>query len=136
MKILIIGGAALFALMAGAAQAGILRYEATLKSASAPAQARGDVTAELDTDTRQMSYTVTYSGLSSPAVGADFETSAAKPGSPMVLAAAGTASPIEGIVKLTPAQIDLLNQDRWSFQIKTRSAPAGELSGILRRTSF
>lgn len=133
MRLLILAGAAAFALTAGAAQAGILKYEAVLKGSAS--HARGDVTAQLDTDTRVMDYTVTYSGLSGPAVGADFEAGAAK-STPTVLAAAGTASPITGEVTLTPAQIDALNQDRWSFAIKTRTAPNGELTGVLRRTSF
>ena len=132
MRLLILAGAAALALAAGAAQAGILRYEAVLKGSAS--HARGDVTAQLDTDTRVMNYTVTYSGLSGPPVGADFEGGATK--STTVLAAAGTASPITGEVTLTPAQIDALNQDRWSFAIKTRTAPNGELTGVLRRTSF
>ena len=135
MRSLMLVGAAALVFAAGAAQAGILRYEATLKGAAAT-HARGDISAQLDTDTRQMSYTVTYSGLSGPPVGADFQTAAAKSGSPTVLAAAATANPIEGTVTLTPAQIDSLNQDRWSFAIKTNAAPSGEISGVLRRTSF
>ncbi len=135
MRLLLAATAAL-TLAAGAAHAGILRYAATLKGADQATHARGDITAQVDTDTRQMNYTVTYSGLSGPPVAADFEAAAAKSGSPTVLAAAGTASPIEGTVTLTPAQIDSLNQDRWSFAIKTHAAPSGEISGILRRTSF
>ncbi len=134
MRLLILAGAAAFALTAGAAQAGILKYEAVLKGSAS--HARGDVIARLDTDTRVMDYTVTYSGLSGPPVGADFEAGATKSPTPTVLAAAGTASPITGEITLTPAQIDALNQDRWSFAIKTRTAPNGELTGVLRRTSF
>jgi hypothetical protein len=136
MRSLILVGAAALALCAGSAQAGILRFEATLKGADAAAHARGDLTAELDTNTRVMDYTVTYSGLSGPPVGADFETAAGKSSAPKVRAGAGTASPLQGTVVLTPAQITDLNQDRWSFAIVTRAAPSGEISGVVRRTSF
>jgi hypothetical protein len=136
MKSAILVGAAALALCGGAAQAGILRFEATLKGADAAAHGRGDLTAEVDTDTRVMDYTVTYSGLSGPPVGADFEAAASKSSAPKVLASAETANPIQGKVMLTPAQIADLNQDRWSFAIKTRDDPSGEISGVLRRTSF
>jgi hypothetical protein len=120
-----------------AAHAGILNFEAQLKGPSASqstaAHARGEVNAMLDTDRRLLEYTVTYSGLSGPAVSAGFEAGGSA--AVVVAPAADKSHSIHGVAELTDAQISDLAAGRWSFDIRTSANPNGELHGQVRRTS-
>jgi hypothetical protein len=128
-----------FALAAGAAQAGILHFDAVLRAANETppiaSRAHGEVIAMLDTDRRTLDYTVTYYGLSGPATTAVFQQhgAAATPGvaSPVL----GKGPEFHGDVQLTDAQIADLKAERWSFNISTMANPGGEIAGELRRTS-
>jgi hypothetical protein len=133
-------GALLAVLSAGAAQAGILNYEATLKgSAESPPTAsagKGDFTALLDPDRRVLDYTVTYTGLSGQVVGAHLGAAsgqAADASVPVTLPAKGRT--IHGVVQLTDSQINALNDGHWYFDISTSANPGGEIRGQLRRTN-
>jgi hypothetical protein len=133
-----IATAAILTFAAGSANADAQKYLAHLTGVAevppATTSAKGDITAELDTDTGDLTYTVTYSGLSGPAVSAGFHGPAAKTAEgPVALAAAGTASPITAVVKLTQAQIHALNSGLWYFNVETAANPKGELRGQLKR---
>ena len=121
-------------LIAGAAQAETLRFHATLNAASeAPpnlAPGTGVVDATLDTATKVLTYTVTYSGLSGPATVAHFR-GPAPPGlnAPLAVAVTNAASPISGTATLTDDQIDDLKSGMWYFNVYTKNALGGEIRG-------
>jgi CHRD domain-containing protein len=125
--------------VAGAAEAGILHYEATLKgSHERPPNAtggRGALTGEVDTDRRLFDYTVTFSGLTGPALSAGFHGKDATPGSAVTVAPGGQPNAIHAEVKLTDAQITDLNAGRWTFDIATSANPCGEIGGEVMRAS-
>jgi hypothetical protein len=132
--------AATLVLGATAADAGILRYEAQLRGAAEtppnPTNARGELTAVLDTDRRTFEYTVIYKNLSGPVVLAGFKEPSSPPDDPIVTAPTATANTIHAVVKLTTAQIRDLNAGKWIFDISTGASPGGEIRGKVERTSF
>jgi hypothetical protein len=128
--------AALMVFVAGAAGAATLHFTATLKGADETppntTAGTGAVDATLDTSTKQFSYTVTYSGLTGPAVAAHFHGPAAPGASaPPVLPVPKTAlaNPMSGSGALTDAQIADLEAGKWYFNIHTAANPGGEVRG-------
>lgn len=122
---------------AAAAQAATLRFTAALNGASeVPANTEtgtGEVSAMLDTSTKVITYTATYSGLTGPGVAAHFHGPAA-PGSnagPVVMIA-NPASPITGTATLTDAQIEELKAGSWYFNVHTAAHKGGEIRGQLK----
>jgi hypothetical protein len=127
-----VGVAAFAAMTAGVADATILQYASTLRgSYEVPKNAThgsGLFRGVLDTDTGSFTYTVNYSGLSGPGIAAQFVGPAATEPAQTPL-----ADPINGVVKLTPAQMRDLNAGRWYFDIRTAAYPNGEIRGELIR---
>ena len=76
MNMKAITAAAILIFAAGAAHATIINFAAVLKGSSEvppnTTAGKGEVSAQLDTDTRTFTYRVTYSGLTGPATGARF----------------------------------------------------------------
>ena len=93
----------------------------------------GKVDAALDTATRTFSYTVTYSGLTGPAMAAHFHGPAA-PGvnAPPIIAIKDLASPIKGSAVLTADQMAELQAGKWYFNVHTKAHPGGEIRGQLK----
>ncbi len=134
-----IATAAILTFAAGAANADAQKYVARLTGAAevppATSSGAGLITAMLDTDTGQLDYTVTFSGLSGPATGAGFHGPAGKAAeAPVTVPATGAVSPISGTVKLTVQQTRDLNSGAWYFNIETAADPKGEIRGQLRRS--
>ena len=134
----VIAAAAILTFAAGAANADAQKYVAHLTAgAEVPpttTAAKGDISALLDTDTGQLSYTVTFSGLSGPATAADFHGPGGKTTeAPVAAAGAGTTSPISGVLKLTVQQTRDLNSGNWYFNVETGANPKGEIRGQLKR---
>ena len=129
--------AAIVMLGAGAASAATLHFATGLKGADEvppnTTPGTGEVTATLDTATKAFSYTVTYSGLTGPAVAAHFHGPAA-PGSnaPPMIGIKVLASPITGTATLTDAQVASLEAGQWYFNIHTAAIPGGEIRGQLK----
>jgi hypothetical protein len=125
-------------LSAGTARAATVHFAATLTGGdAAPANAspgHGQLTAELETDEKTLVYRANYSGLSGPAVAADFHGPAA-PGAqaPPSLAVPNPVSPISGVALLTSDDVDNILAGRWSFDVHTRAYPGGEIRGQLKR---
>jgi hypothetical protein len=117
-------------------QAETMRFAAHLTGASEvppnDTTGTGDVDATLDTASNQFSYTVTYSGLTGPAVAAHFHGPAG-PGvnAPPVITVAPLESPMKGTATLTAPQKADLTSGKWYFNIHTAAHPGGEIRGQL-----
>ena len=136
------GFAAMFAagavVMAAASplQAQTVHYSVALTGASEvppnSTAGTGTVEADLDTATRTFSYTVTYAGLTGPAVAAHFHGPAATgANAPPVIAIKDLASPIKGSAMLTADQMADLQAGKWYFNVHTKAHPGGEIRGQL-----
>jgi hypothetical protein len=101
-----------------------------------PVQTNGSGTANLtyDPQTRVVTWSITYSGLSSPATMAHFHGPAG-PGknAPVVIwltkRGGPVSSPITGQTKLTPAQAQQFMAGEWYVNVHTTAHPAGEIRG-------
>ena len=119
---------------AGLARAQTLSFMATLKGAdevpATDSAGTGMVMAKLDTATKTFTYSVTYAGLTGPALAAHFHGPAA-PGANAgpVLPMTSLASPITGTATLTDAQIADLEAGKWYFNIHTMAHKGGEVRG-------
>jgi len=126
--------AAIMVFVAGTANAATLRFTAALSAAeTVPAndsKATGQATATLDTVTKVLEYSATYSGLSGAAAAAHIH-GAALPGAnagPVVMIASA-ASPIKGTATLTDAQIADLTAGKYYLNVHTAAHPGGEIRG-------
>ena len=126
-------------LVANAAQAATEKFAATLSGAQeVPANTttgKGEVEATLDTTTKALSYHVTFSGLTGPAMAAHFHGPAA-PGAngPPVVPIAHPMSPTNGMATLTDAQVANLEAGKWYFNLHTAANPGGEIRGQIQAT--
>ena len=101
-----------------------------------PVQTAGGGTADLtyDPTTRVVTWSVTYSGLSSPATMAHFHGPAAEgKNAPVVvwLSKQGSPaeSPIKGEATLSPEQAQQFTAGEMYINVHTRDHPAGEIRG-------
>ena len=134
----IIGAACVLSAVAGA-QAEILKYSVEMRGANevppndSPGIGHADVTFE--TDTRKLSWRVTYSGVTGPIIGMHFHGSTL-PGqnAGILLPFRGSlVSPVEGTAVLTEAQASDLTGGRWYINAHTSNHPGGELRGQVSR---
>jgi hypothetical protein len=131
--------AAVLLFAAGAASATTVHFSTALKGADeVPAnttKGKGQVKATLDSKTKVFSYTVTYSGLTGPAVAAHFHGPAdAGANAPPIIAMAKLPSPIKGSETLTDDQVKDLTGGKWYFNVHTSANPGGEIRGQLKAT--
>ena len=124
--------------MWSAAQAEQINFKADLAPASGVASSgKGTATASLDTNTKTLTWTVDYSGLSGPATAAHIH-GPADPGANagiVVPFSGNLASPIKGSATLTDAQIAQLEAGKWYVNIHTEANKPGEVRGQLVRAS-
>jgi CHRD domain len=116
------------------ARAEAIKLQAELKGSNeAPSNAStgsGKAEATFDTETKLLTYKVTYAGLSGPAMGAHFHgPSEAGKNAGIVLPFKTVQSPIQGSATLTDAQAADLLAGRWYANIHTAANPGGELRG-------
>jgi hypothetical protein len=123
---------------AGLALAAPMSFQVPLTGAQQvpPVQTTGSGTANLTYDpaTRVVTWSITYSGLSSPVTMSHFHGPAevgknanvaiwlTKQGSPV-------ESPIKGEATLTPEQAQQFTAGEWYVNVHTRDHPAGEIRG-------
>ena len=122
----------------GAAQATAAPFKVQLSGAQSvpPVNTSGTGTADLTYDpaTREVTWNITYSGMSSPVTMSHFH-GPAKEGQngPVViwLSKQGSppTSPITGSATLTPEQAKQFEAGEWYVNVHTQSNPAGEIRG-------
>jgi hypothetical protein len=121
-----------------AAQAEQINFKADLAPApGVSSSGKGAATASLDTNTKTLTWTVDYSGLSGPATAAHIH-GPADPGANagiVVPFSGNVASPIKGSATLTDAQIAQLGAGKWYVNIHTEANKPGEIRGQLVRAS-
>ena len=106
------------------------KYEAPPNDSTAS----GTAEATLDTATRELTYIVTYSGLSGPVVGAHFHgPSKAGKNAGIVMPFKMLESPIKGTATLTDSQAADLLAGKWYANIHTAANPGGEIRGQMKR---
>lgn len=124
-----------FSLVSLSAQATTITLKADLKtSLEVPphsGKGHGLLAATYDTETKQLQYHVTFSGLSGPATMAHFHGPApvganAKVQIPMTNP---VTSPIDGSTTLTDDQAQDLLGGLWYFNVHTAKNPGGEIRG-------
>jgi len=103
-------------------------------SASVPptnSNGTGNLQATYYTATKQLTYTVTYSGLTGNATAAHFHgpADADKTAGVVVPVQGSVASPIKGTATLTHAQAADLLGGKWYFNIHTEANRPGEIRG-------
>ncbi|NPU63625.1 CHRD domain-containing protein [Bradyrhizobium sp. 83012] len=114
-------------------------YAATLDGASEVppnnSKGTGSVKAKFDPSSKQLTWTIAYSGLTGPATAAHFHgpADAGMNAPPVVPIKSDLASPIEGSTTLTDAQVAELQNGRMYFNIHTAANKDGELRGQLTK---
>lgn len=113
-------------------------YTATLNGASeVPAKTTsgtGTMEGSLDTATKMLTYTITYSGLSGPATAAHIHGPAAVGANAgVVVPFPSPASPIKGSVAVTDAQIKLMDTGMTYANVHTAANPGGEIRGQIMK---
>ena len=101
---------------------------------------KGRCDAALDTASNVLTWACTYSGLSGPPIGADFDGPISYSGattdasaSIQVGTAGSLASPFRGSSKIDAKQAEELRLGRWWFDLHTKKFPAGEIRGAVVR---
>ncbi|MES1148985.1 MAG: CHRD domain-containing protein [Bradyrhizobium guangdongense] len=96
--------------------------------------ATGTAEATLDTTTRTLTWLVTYTGLSGPAIGAHFH-GPSEPGknAGIVLPFNFVATPIKGTTVLSEAQTADFLAGKWYTNIHTAQNPGGEIRGQMTK---
>ena len=126
---------AALALAAVPARAATMTFHADLNGASqvppVSGNAAGSAEVTYDTATKNLSWTVTYSGLTGDATAAHFHgpAKAGKNAAPVVPLSGALASPIKGTATLTADQEKDLVAELWYVKIHTAAFPGGEIRG-------
>jgi hypothetical protein len=122
----------------GTAGAEVVKLRAELKGSNEvpPNNSTGSGKAEAsyDTDTKALTYVVTYSGLTGPVVGAHFHgPGEAGKNAGIALPFKTVESPIQGSATLTDAQAADLLAGKWYANLHTAANPGGELRGQMTK---
>jgi hypothetical protein len=134
---MVLGGVVSAAAAVGLAQAAPRSVSVPLSGAqqvpAVTSPGSGTATFTWDPATRGLSWSITFSGLSSDATMAHLHVGAAGKNGPVVLwlSTRGTppASPFTGSATLTPAQARQLAAGVWYVNLHSKDHPAGELRG-------
>lgn len=136
-SIVIAAGLLAAGLACGTSQAAMQTYKATLNGASEvpPVTTSGTGAAAINVDptTMELSWSVTYAGLSGPAAAAHIHCGAAAGANAPVSVPFGSklASPITGSGKMTASQLADLEAGKCYVNIHTAAHKGGEIRGQL-----
>jgi CHRD domain len=104
--------------------------------------ARGLMTGTFDTDTNTLTWSVTYSGITTPVIGAHFHGPVSYLGltpeenAPIQVGTPGSlASPFRGVAQISAQQAQDLKDGRYYFNLHSKRFPDGELRGPVVRGS-
>jgi hypothetical protein len=123
---------------AATADAEVVKLHADLKGSNEvppnSSSGSGKAEATYDTETKTLSYTVTFAGLTGPAIGAHFHgPSEAGKNAGIALPFKAIQSPIQGTAALTESQATDLLAGKWYANIHTTMNPGGELRGQMMK---
>lgn len=124
--------------MSGSAVAEIVKLRAELKGSNEvppnSSTGSGKAEASYDTETKTLTYVVTYAGLTGPVLGAHFHgPGEAGKNAGIALPFKTVESPIQGSATLTEAQAADLLAGKWYANIHTAANPGGELRGQMMK---
>ncbi len=134
-KRLVIVALAAFLSTATSAYAQTLKFKASLDAAQEvpPNESKGKGTAELTYDpaTKNLTWTITFDGLTGPAAAAHFHgpAGAGKNAGVALMIGPSPTSPAKGSATLTDAQAADLMAGSWYVNIHTAANKAGEIRG-------
>lgn len=139
IRIAILAGVSAFCLAASPSFAETLKFTAALDGAQqnppVTTDAKGTAEVSYDTDTKTLSWTVEYSGLSGDAAAGHFHGPAAKGANAGVAVPfeGSVASPIKGSAVLTDAQAADLQAGKYYINIHTAANKGGEIRGQVEK---
>jgi hypothetical protein len=128
--VMVLGGVVSAAAAVGLAQAAPVAFSVPLTGAQqvpkVASPGTGTANFTWDPETRELTWSVTFSGLSSPATMAHIHNGGPGKNGPVVF---WPDSPFGGSATLTPAQVAQLKAGDWYVNLHTSAHPAGELRG-------